>query len=73
MKYLGIVKQQDGSLLMPDSFRAIARGHLYEAIQVGSEILLIAAPLDRERLGQIQELADLSIEEHRRTLEGLAR
>ena len=73
MKYLGIIKQQNGNLTIPDSFQEVVESRTYEAIQVGGDILLLAAPLDRERLGRIEELANRSIEEHRRTLEGLAR
>ena len=73
MKYLGIIKQQNGNLTIPDRFQDMAESHAYEAIQVGDDILLLSAPLDRERLRRIEELANRSIEEHRRTLEGLAR
>ncbi|HKA56854.1 MAG TPA: hypothetical protein VKJ47_24685 [Candidatus Binatia bacterium] len=72
MKYLGIVKRQERNLTMPDTFQEAAN-HTYEAIQVGSDILLLAAPLDRGRLKRIEALANRSIAEHRRTLEGLAR
>ncbi|MDI7261080.1 MAG: hypothetical protein QME90_14325 [Thermodesulfobacteriota bacterium] len=73
MKYLGIVKRQNGNLSMPDTFQEVATPHTYEAIQVGGDILLLSAPLDRERIKQIEKLANQSIEEHRKTLEGLAK
>lgn len=73
MRYLGIVKRQNGDLMMPDTFREVAERHVYEAIQVGGDILLLSTPLDQERLKRIEELANRSIEEHRRTLERLAR
>ena len=73
MKYLGIVKQKNGSLVMPDAFLELAARPVYEAIQVGGDILLVSAPLDRERIKRISELADTSIEEHRSTLERLGR
>ena len=73
MKYLGIIKQQNGNLTIPDRFQDVAESYAYEAIQVGDDILLLAAPLDRERLRRIEKLANRSIAEHRRTLEGLAR
>jgi len=73
MKYLGIVKRQNGNLTMPDTFQEVEKRGAYEAIQVGGDILLLSAPLDQERLKRIEELADLSIEEHRRSLEGLGR
>jgi hypothetical protein len=73
MKYLGRVKRQGSDLKMPDSFREVAKTEVYEAIVVEGDILLLATPLDRERVKQIQDLTDRSIQEHRRTLEGLAR
>ena len=73
MKYLGIVKRQNGTLMLPDTFQEIAEPHTYEAIQVGGDILLLSPPLDQERLKRIEELAKRSIEEHRDTLERLAR
>ena len=72
MKYLGIVRHENGTLVMPDTFRqAVAEGD-YEAVEVGDSILLFCAPLDRERLERIEALADRSIDEHRDSLEGLA-
>lgn len=73
MKYLGRVKRQGSDLKMPDSFQEVAKTEVYEAIVVEGDILLLATPLDRERVKQIQDLTDRSIQEHRRTLEGLAR
>jgi hypothetical protein len=58
---------------MPDSFQEVAKTEVYEAIVVDGDILLLATPLDRERVKRIQDLTDRSINEHRRTLEGLAR
>ena len=73
MKYLGIVKKENGNLTMPDAFREATAPGTYEAIQVGGDILLLPAPLDRERIKKIEELTRRSIEEHRSTLEALAR
>jgi hypothetical protein len=73
MKYLGIVKRQNGNLTMPDAFQEVTTPRTYDAIQVGGDILLLPAPLDRERLKKIEELAKRSIEEHRSTLEALAK
>ena len=73
MKYLGIVKRNNANLTLPDAFQQAAPTGEYEAIEVGGDILLLSAPLDRERLRRIERLASRSIEEHRRTLEGLAR
>lgn len=73
MKYLGTVRRQDGNLAMPDAFQEVTKRVSYEAVQVGDDILLLSAPLDREQLERIERLASRSIAEHRRTLEGLAR
>jgi len=73
MKYLGIVKRENGNLSIPDAFQEVAPLSTYEAIQVGGDILLLSVQLDRERLKRIEDLANRSIDEHRRTLEGLAR
>ncbi len=73
MKYLGIVQRENGTLALPDSFQEIREPRRYEAILVGGDVLLLSAPLDRERLKQIEELTDRSIEDHRKTLEGLAK
>jgi len=73
MRYLGIAKKEKGHLTMPDAFGEVEEGQMYEAIELGGEILLISAPLDRKRLAQIERLVSRSIEEHRKSLEGLAR
>ena len=73
MKYLGIVKRENGNLTMPDAFQEVTVPRTYEAIQVGGDILLLPAPLDRERIKRIEELTKRSIEEHRSTLEALSR
>ena len=73
MKYLGIVRKENGILEVPDSFKNAAELPTYEAVQVGEDILLLSTPLDRERLKRIAELTESSIRNHRKTLEGLAR
>lgn len=73
MKYLGIVKKEKGTLAVSDSFKSVAEIRMYEAVQVGGDILLLSTPLDRERLKKIDELTETSIRDHRKTLEGLAR
>jgi len=72
MKYLGIARKKKGQVIMPDTFKEV-EGKLYEVIEVGGSLLLIPSPLNRERLARIERLAQLSIKEHRKTLEGLAR
>lgn len=73
MKYLGLVKRENGSLIMPDTFLQVVDRNAYEAIQIGGDIILVSATLDRQRLSRIANLAARSIEEHRATLKGLAR
>ena len=73
MKYLGLVKRENGSLIMPDTFLQVVDRNAYEAIQIGGDIILVSATLDRQRLSRITNLAARSIEEHRATLKGLAR
>ena len=73
MNYLKIVKRQNCVLTMPDTFAEVAERRDYEAILVGGDIVLLPSPLDRERLKRIKDLANRSINEHRSTLEGLAR
>lgn len=72
MKYLGIVKRSNATLTLPDGFQQAGQSGEYEAVELGGDILLLASPLDRARLNRIEGLANQSIDEHRRTLEGLA-
>ncbi|OGF67414.1 MAG: hypothetical protein A2Y62_02265 [Candidatus Fischerbacteria bacterium RBG_13_37_8] len=73
MKYLGVARKEKGKVLMPDSFDTEKDGKLYEAVEIGGDLLLLPSPLDKERLAQIQKLSALSIKEHRKTLKGLAK
>ena len=73
MKYLGIARKENGQVLMPDSFQGTEEGKIYEAIEIGGDILLMPSPLDQEGLARIERLARHSIKEHRKSLEGLAR
>jgi hypothetical protein len=58
---------------MPDSFADVPDGQAYEAVEIGGDIVLTVPPLDRERLARTERLTNRSIEEHRKTLDGLAR
>ncbi len=60
---------------MPDSFFDTEHtpSSTYEVIEIGGNILLVPPPLDRERIALIKRLTKESIEDHRKTLEGLAR
>ena len=73
MRYLGIAKKDNGIMVMPDAFEELSADQHFEVIEVSGDILLVPSPLDRERLAHIEALTKRSIEEHRRTLEGLAR
>ncbi len=73
MKYLGIMKQEDGQVTMPDTFQSIELQQSYEVVEVCGDLLLLPSPLDRQRLARIERLTKQSIAEHRKTLEGLAR
>jgi bifunctional DNA-binding transcriptional regulator/antitoxin component of YhaV-PrlF toxin-antitoxin module len=72
MRYFGIARKERGQVVLPDAFREVEEGHLYEVVEIGGDILLMPPPLDRERLAQIECLANRSIEEHRKSLEGLS-
>lgn len=58
---------------MPDAFKEVEDGRVFEAIEIGGDIILLAGPLEKEKLAQIEELARESIEIHRATLEALTR
>jgi hypothetical protein len=73
MRYLGIARKEKGQVIMPDSFQEVSEGKLYEVIEVGGDLLFIPSPLDRERLAMIERLTNVSIKEHRKSLEGLAK
>jgi hypothetical protein len=73
MRYLGVARIEGGRVVMPDGYQELAEASLYEVVEVGGDILLMPSPLDRERMIRIERLARRSIEEHRKTLEGLAR
>ena len=73
MKYLGIARTENGRIVMPDGFDEGSPAQTYEAVEIGGEILLAPAPLDRQRLARVDELARRSIQDHRKSLEGLGR
>ena len=73
MRYLGIAKKEHGRVVMPDTFADVSEGQTFEAFEIAGDILLAVPPLDRTRLEQVARLAKQSIDEHRTSLEGLAR
>jgi hypothetical protein len=73
MKYLGTARKEKGRMVMPDAFQEVEDGRIFEAIEMGGDIILLAGALEKERWAQIEELTKESIKRHRPTLEGLAR
>jgi hypothetical protein len=73
MKYLGPARKEKGCVIMPDTFRDVPEGQVFEAVEVGGDIVLAIPPLDKNRLDEVKRLADRSIADHRKSLEGLAR
>lgn len=72
MRYLGTAKVENGHVIMPDGFDADVSVDTYEAVEIGGDIFLAATPLDRKRLERVGKLTAQSIDEHRKSLEGLA-
>jgi len=74
MRYLGIAKKDgDRIVISSDIAGKLKEEQLFEIVEIGGDILLIPAPLNRQRLAYIEKLAKQSIEDHRQTLERLAR
>jgi len=74
MRYLGIAKKEgDRIVISSDIAGKLKEEQLFEIVEIGGDILLIPAPLNRQRLAYIEKLAKRSIEDHRQTLERLAR
>ena len=73
MKYLGTARKEKGHMVMPAAFQEVEDGRVFEAIEMGGDIILLAGALEKERWEQIEEMAKESIERHRATLEALAR
>ncbi|MFN0135597.1 MAG: hypothetical protein ACKVS9_05695 [Phycisphaerae bacterium] len=73
MNYLGTARIENGRVVMPDGFAAARHSDTFEAIEIGGDILLITSPLDRKRLDLIDALVGESINDHRKSLEGLAK
>lgn len=73
MHYIGPVRNENGHLVMPDTFREQERAPVYEAVEIDGVILLSIPPLDRERIDRVRELAQQSINDHRISLEDLAK
>jgi hypothetical protein len=73
MKYLGTAKKEKGHMVMPDAFKEVEDGRIFEAIEMGGDIILLAGALEKERWARIEELTKDTIRRHRATLEALSR
>jgi hypothetical protein len=73
MKYLGTVRKEKGRMVVPDAFQEVEDGRIFEAIEMGGDIILLAGALEKERWAQIEELTKETIKRHRATLEALSR
>ena len=63
MKYLGPARKQKDHVVMPDTSAEVSEGRMYEAVEVGEDILLVVPPFDREHAARIEHLATRSIED----------
>ena len=73
MQYFVVAKYENGRMTMANSFTSGHEENTYEAIEIDYTIILLRTRLNQERLARIKKLTKQSIEEHRTTLEGLAR
>jgi hypothetical protein len=78
MRYIGIVEKRHGGQIILEGYgqEKITEEDdqtTFEAVEIDGVIVLIPAPVDRNRLAQIATLASQSIHDHRATMEGLAR
>ena len=73
MKYLGTARKEQGRMVMPDAFQEVEDGRVFEAIEIGGDIILLAGPLAKENWSRLEDLTKESIENHRATLEALSR
>jgi hypothetical protein len=71
MKYLGTARKEKGRMVMPDAFQNVEEGRIFEAVEMGGDIILLAGALEKERWAHIEELTKESIKNHRATLEAL--
>jgi hypothetical protein len=78
MRYLGIVEKKHGGQIILEAYgqEKIKEENdqtTFEVVEIEGMIVLVQAPVDRKRLAQIETLTSLSVHDHRKTLEGLAR
>jgi hypothetical protein len=73
MKYLGSVKKEEGILVTPSAFSDVKNGQVFEAVEIDGDVLLVKAPLDKQSIERTERLARKVIDDHRKSMEGLAR
>lgn len=78
MRYLGIVETKHGGQIILEGYNQERITEeddqiTLEAVEIEGVIVLVPAPVDRKRIAQIEKLTSQSIDDHRTTLEGLAR
>ncbi len=72
MRYLGQAKYENGVILLPESLR-LAEGTTYAVLEIEGDLWLSPQSSDPQRLEEVARLARQVIEEHRETLEKLAK
>jgi len=77
MRYLGIVEKRHGGQIILEGYgqEKITEEDqaAFETVEIEGAIVLISAPVNHKRIAQIETLIGQSIDDHRTTLEGLAR
>jgi len=78
MRYLGIVEKRHGGQIILECYgqEKITEEDdqaAFESVEIEGAIVLIPAPVNHKRIVQIETLTGQSIDDHRTTLEGLAR
>lgn len=70
MRYLGVAKKKGSVLEMPSGF---GDAETYEVLELEGRIVLVPMPFEPMNAKEVERLARETIEEHRKTLEALAR
>ena len=78
MRYLGIVEKRHGGQIILEGYgqEKITEEDdqtAFEAVEIEGVIVHVPAPVNHKRIAQIETLTGQAIDEHRTTLEGLAR
>lgn len=78
MRYLGIVEKRHSGQIILEGYGETTTSEeddqaAFEAFEIESLIVLVPEPVDRTQLSRIEKLTEQAIQDHRTTLEGLAR